>query len=803
MKQPLLPASLAQCLSRLAKAESTVAWQHNLLECTTILRETPGALEALVQHLAGTEEPVGDNEDAPSRTMQDLLSHVLDQARRDTEDGKTPGREVLAADALERLDVDSTTRAGLSRVGQAWVRAGLVAPEALHALMDAHLQDPQEHGESSLPALTADLDSHLDTLIQEANGDLYGVYSAIVEMMATASPDARHELVRHIASRPGETPNVLALYWLLDREAGCRYAAADALLEQLRSGGLCGQVVPMLPLVRSWLPNDAARGRIDEVIAATRRQDLQGRNATANGQLQEVLGSPADGAGAQTLAFKGEDVEGRQRTGLVLIKTGFGVRDAYLVPYTSAGEEFELAEQIQGGFELRPIRLESAAALIADAIATGLERDEPPAPGLVELMALSDALDLHPQPLDRNDLLRQIDPEGNLQDLSPQKRGRLINRSRSWEQEFETAGSWFEDDATVERILAATANRPRVRRRELLAYLETRREWWADICLRTALVVADAGPPELAASLAVTGSALAEGRDLKKVPLIDHILDRTLQAGTAADDPGFYSDASDPKGPGVMPEDFGVDDRRMLEEFFERGQGRHIWPAGFCGLHGYFFAIVTHPDVIPPSDWLPPLLGGEQGVTASDRATLERLIPPLMKLYNSLNDLVLTGHTPTLPAGCEPQRDPLANFWPDGPLGRWAYGFGEAVERFGHLHEVIADHFAPDHEMVAEVELMMFFFQGLSNRETLKAVLEEEEPAPSLEQTAAAMAEHLPHNLRRCADLARLLRFPGNDADATGDLAPRAPVRSHKIGRNEPCPCGSGRKYKRCCGSHR
>jgi uncharacterized protein len=23
----------------------------------------------------------------------------------------------------------------------------------------------------------------------------------------------------------------------------------------------------------------------------------------------------------------------------------------------------------------------------------------------------------------------------------------------------------------------------------------------------------------------------------------------------------------------------------------------------------------------------------------------------------------------------------------------------------------------------------------------------------------------------------------------------------HKVGRNEPCPCGSGKKYKRCCGS--
>ena len=30
---------------------------------------------------------------------------------------------------------------------------------------------------------------------------------------------------------------------------------------------------------------------------------------------------------------------------------------------------------------------------------------------------------------------------------------------------------------------------------------------------------------------------------------------------------------------------------------------------------------------------------------------------------------------------------------------------------------------------------------------------------------------------------------------------PPAPVTSQKIGRNEPCPCGSGKKYKKCCGS--
>ncbi len=26
------------------------------------------------------------------------------------------------------------------------------------------------------------------------------------------------------------------------------------------------------------------------------------------------------------------------------------------------------------------------------------------------------------------------------------------------------------------------------------------------------------------------------------------------------------------------------------------------------------------------------------------------------------------------------------------------------------------------------------------------------------------------------------------------------PVRSEKVGRNDPCPCGSGKKYKKCCG---
>jgi preprotein translocase subunit SecA len=40
------------------------------------------------------------------------------------------------------------------------------------------------------------------------------------------------------------------------------------------------------------------------------------------------------------------------------------------------------------------------------------------------------------------------------------------------------------------------------------------------------------------------------------------------------------------------------------------------------------------------------------------------------------------------------------------------------------------------------------------------------------------------------------------DGDAEGGVSIDLPVRRSipKVGRNEPCPCGSGKKYKNCCG---
>ena len=39
------------------------------------------------------------------------------------------------------------------------------------------------------------------------------------------------------------------------------------------------------------------------------------------------------------------------------------------------------------------------------------------------------------------------------------------------------------------------------------------------------------------------------------------------------------------------------------------------------------------------------------------------------------------------------------------------------------------------------------------------------------------------------------------DASLGGDrTVKKMPVRKVKVGRNDPCPCGSGKKYKKCCG---
>lgn len=57
---------------------------------------------------------------------------------------------------------------------------------------------------------------------------------------------------------------------------------------------------------------------------------------------------------------------------------------------------------------------------------------------------------------------------------------------------------------------------------------------------------------------------------------------------------------------------------------------------------------------------------------------------------------------------------------------------------------------------------------------------------------------------QRLSDLGQAGRSP-DDIDAEKEMIDNAekvePIHAEKApGRNDPCPCGSGKKYKKCCG---
>jgi preprotein translocase subunit SecA len=72
------------------------------------------------------------------------------------------------------------------------------------------------------------------------------------------------------------------------------------------------------------------------------------------------------------------------------------------------------------------------------------------------------------------------------------------------------------------------------------------------------------------------------------------------------------------------------------------------------------------------------------------------------------------------------------------------------------------------------------------------------------------MREHAPGAPMAGADMRERARQPvgamagvvAGDGDGAGEVSIDLPIRRSlpKVGRNEPCPCGSGKKYKNCCG---
>jgi len=234
-------------------------------------------------------------------------------------------------------------------------------------------------------------------------------------------------------------------------------------------------------------------------------------------------------------------------------------------------------------------------------------------------------------------------------------------------------------------------------------------------------------------------------------------------------------------------------DTTALKDFLD-SENRPDDTLRFHELQGFLFAIASSPETISPSEWI-PMISNDEDLSFEDESEAQQVLNQIMTLYNEVNTSVLE-HCDDLPFGCEFRVDILANFDDEAPILQWSRGF-----MIGHdwLADVW-DECLPeslDKECGANVMALSFF----SSRRLAEAYFaeighsESSAPGKSFEQFAETIREVFPSALSAYAHLGRTI-FEVLMKDSA---ARNQPTQSTKVGRNDPCPCGSGKKYKKCC----
>ena len=78
----------------------------------------------------------------------------------------------------------------------------------------------------------------------------------------------------------------------------------------------------------------------------------------------------------------------------------------------------------------------------------------------------------------------------------------------------------------------------------------------------------------------------------------------------------------------------------------------------------------------------------------------------------------------------------------------------------------------------------------------------EEMTAGIQEDTVKMLMRVRPHEKLQRKQVARITGVSGGDADSIGGKPQPHVKKEKKVGRNDPCPCGSGKKYKKCHGAN-
>jgi uncharacterized protein len=195
-------------------------------------------------------------------------------------------------------------------------------------------------------------------------------------------------------------------------------------------------------------------------------------------------------------------------------------------------------------------------------------------------------------------------------------------------------------------------------------------------------------------------------------------------------------------------------------------------------LDGFFAALIAGPKPVVPSEYLPEVFGGEMS-DASEFGSLDEaneILGLMMRYWNAMAATLFKGEV-YMPLLLE-NEDGVAHG------NDWAGGFmrGMSMRQDGWA-ELVND----DEHGGCLIPMMMLYHEHSEDPKMRPKAISPEKREEVIVHMAAGLrgAYHYFRSHREA--------YAGSFPSEPSHTAP-------KVGRNEPCPCGSGKKYKRCCG---
>ena len=195
-------------------------------------------------------------------------------------------------------------------------------------------------------------------------------------------------------------------------------------------------------------------------------------------------------------------------------------------------------------------------------------------------------------------------------------------------------------------------------------------------------------------------------------------------------------------------------------------------------IDGIFSALIAGPEVMMPSEYLPEIFGGEMSDTCEFRE-LDEANDILGLLMRHWNTIAATLHK-------DEAYVPILLKDENGTcLGNdWARGFMRGV---GFCRAAWGELITDEKQGVWMLPVLTLYHEHDEDPEMRPEPIGPKKREEIIVQMAAGIVGAY-----------RYFRAPRQRvASAYAGETRSNPV---KIGRNEPCPCGSGKKYKRCCG---